>query len=157
MSFLEVILGTFVGGILTYFAVMRAARFTMERTACLDRQHRDEERAEIHRRFTAQLLEEIRDNIRILEEPGLDWGYPVLLHEIWDMAKGRVLFATPEIGESVRQAYTQVYRYNALVAAATVDRGSINYTRTLPMVGDRGIATKAALERAAEAIDQGAG
>ena len=146
--------GALVGGILAYVAAMRAARFTMEKTAFLDRQRREEERAEIHRRLTAQLLAEIKDNIRVLERPKLEFGFAVLVHDIWNTAKGQVSFATPEIGESVRQAYTQVYWYNAVVAAGTVDLAAVRWLSSMPLVENRGKEARAALERAAHAIEQ---
>jgi len=157
VSFVEVILGTFVGGILTYFAAMRAARFTMEKTASLERQRREEERSQVQHQLSSQLLVEIKDNLTILETPKLEWGFAVVVHDIWDTAKGQLIFSSIEVGDTVKRAYTQVYLYNALVAAATVDRQAIDFVRNYTFVEDRAAQTRAALERAAQAIEQGTG
>ena len=85
------LVGALVGGSLSYFGAMRAAHFTTERTAALDRQRREDERVEINRRLATQLLAEMKDNIRVLEKPKLEFGFAVLVHDIWDSAKGQVL------------------------------------------------------------------
>ncbi len=156
-GFVEALLGALVGGILAYFGAMRSARFTMEKTAVLDRKRRKEERAQVQSQLTSQLLAEIKDNLRILETPKLEWGFAVIVHDIWDTAKGQLIFSSIEVGDTVKRAYTQVYLYNALVAAATVDRQAIDFVRNYTFVEDRAAQTRAALERAAQAIEQGTG
>ncbi len=152
-GFVEALLGALVGGILAYFGAMRSARFTMEKTAALDRQRREEERAQVQRQLTSQLLAEIKDNLRILETPKLEWGFAVIVHDIWDTAKGQLIFSSIEVGDIVKRAYTQVYLYNAQVAAATVDRQAIDYVRNFRIVENRAALTRAALEEAERAME----
>ncbi|OGB95052.1 MAG: hypothetical protein A2Z31_04130 [candidate division NC10 bacterium RBG_16_65_8] len=146
------LLGAGVGGVIAYFASMKAARYTMDKTASRDRERREEERAEMHQLLAKRLLAEMRENIAVLANPKPEWGCVVALHDAWDLVKGQVPFPAP-VAEAVGKAYTEVAWYNTVVAGALIDHATFERIRSFTIVEDRAKKAPAALQSGMAALE----
>ncbi len=154
ISFGSAVLGSAVGGVLAYLASMRAARYTMQQTADLDRKRREEERAEMRCVLGGRLLAEMRENIAVLANPMPEWGFVVALHDTWDLMKGQVSIQT-DVDAFVAKAYTEVAWYNTVISGAAVDHDAQRYLRNYPnLVQERAKKARDALQEAATSLEK---